>query len=214
MNPPRKQKPPRPPLVTKGGRDFFEVPSLSQKSLRRGDLVYAARAVDELLPRYANYCWNRLLIVSAEDCAEMVTAEIVGLYDAWLKVMENTNPNAKRPAMASRVFLLKAIVLLAKCQHSRDADELGLLVVDRLPDADFDAAIAECEAAVVSDDDWLIPHYVYDVHTRRGKRQGKTRTHFIRDEHEALSDASTMFANFDEMADSDSYVQAKLWGES
>jgi hypothetical protein len=203
-------------LQTKSGRDFFEVASLLQKSLRRGDIVYASRALDELLPRYANYAWNRLLIVSAEDCGEMVTAEVVGLYDAWLKVSKDTRPNPKKPAMSSRrIFMLKAIVLLAKCRHSRDADELGLLVSDRLPDAEFDAALRACEALPVNESDWQIPEYVYDVHTRRGRERGKTRKQFVREEHDALGDAPSLFENFDEMAASDEYVQPKLsWGES
>src|SRR3954470_3106395 len=119
-------------LWTKNGRDFYEVASLLQKSLRRGDIVMAARAVNELLPRYANYCWNRLMTVSAEDCADMVTGEIVALYDAWAKVNESSRDNSK-----GRVFFAKAIVILARCRHSRDADELNLLVADRLPDDEF-----------------------------------------------------------------------------
>ena len=39
----------RPRLVTKNGRDFYEVASLLQKSLRRGDIVMCSRAVNELL---------------------------------------------------------------------------------------------------------------------------------------------------------------------
>jgi hypothetical protein len=59
------------------------------------------------------------MVVSAEDCADMVTAEIVGLYDAWLKVNEGKAEKAK-----GRVFFAKAVVILARCRHSRDADEL------------------------------------------------------------------------------------------
>jgi hypothetical protein len=200
----------RPSLFTKNGRDFYEVSSLLQKALRRGDIVMASRAVNELLPRYANYCWNRLLVVSAEDCSDMVTAEVVALYDAWRKVMQDTNPES-RPGLRGRpIFLAKAIVLLAKCKHSRDADELILLVSDRIPDAEFDAAITECEAVAVDDADWDIPDYVYDVHTRVGRKRGKTRADFLRLEHDALSDATTIFANADEMIDSPTYVQPEL----
>ena len=72
-------------LVTKNRRDFYEVSSLLQKPLRRGDMIMSSRAVSELLPKHANYIWNRLMIVSAEDCGDMVTGETVALYDAWLK---------------------------------------------------------------------------------------------------------------------------------
>ena len=95
--------------VTKSGYDFYEVASLLQKSLRRGDITLAATAANELFPYYANYIWNRLLTVSAEDCADMVTTEVVALYDAWLKV----NDRGKKDR--GRIFFAKAIVLLAKC---------------------------------------------------------------------------------------------------
>jgi replication-associated recombination protein RarA len=200
----------RPPLTTKNGRDFYEVASLLQKSLRRGDIVMGARAVNELLPRYANYVWNRLLTVSAEDCADLVTAEVVGLYDAWCKVNEGDRDDSK-----GRVFLAKAVIVLAQCRHSRDADELNLLVADRIPDSEFDAAIQTCEAVAVDDAHWTIPAYVYDVHTRRGRKQGKTKAQFIREEHDALTDPTTVFVNFDEMAASREYVQPELpWSES
>jgi len=34
-----------------------------------------------------------------------------------------------------------AIVILTGCRHARDADDLNLLVSDRLPDIEFDAAL-------------------------------------------------------------------------
>jgi hypothetical protein len=202
----------RPRLLTKNGRDFFEVSSLLQKSLRRGDVVMCARAVNELLPRYANYVWNRLMTVSAEDCADLVTGEIVALYDAWTIVQKSRKGTSGPPArLEGRIFFAKAIVLLARCRHSRDADELILLVADRLPEEVFETAMREVETVFTVDDvDLQIPEYVYDVHTRRGKRRGKTRRDFIRAEHVALADPTTIFTNFDEMAASDGYVQPRF----
>ena len=171
----------------------------------RCDIVMSSRAVNELLPKYANYCRNQLLTVSAEDCADMVTAEIVGQYDAWQKVNDSTSDNSK-----GRVFFAKAIVILARCRHSRDADELNILMADRMPDELFEAAVRECEAVAADGRHFLIPDYVYDVHTRRGRRRGKTKAHFMPEEHDALVDPVTMFANFDTMAASDSYVQPEL----
>ncbi len=199
------------PLTTKTNLDFYEVASLLQKSLRRGDVVLAARAANELLPKYANYVWNRLMIVSAEDVSTMVTGEIVALYDAWKQVTRNVSPTAREPRRTGRIFTLKAIVLLAKTKHSRDADELGLLVVDRLPDDLFMAALDDVEEIMDAPaEHFEIPAYVYDVHTRRGKRAGRTKAQFIRDEHEALAGRTSIFANFDQMAASDTYVQPEL----
>lgn len=190
-------------LTTKTGKDFYEVASLLQKSLRRGDVTLASKAVNELFPQYVNYAWKRMMTVSAEDCADMVTGEIVALYDAWEKINDG-----KRPKDKGRVFLAKAVVLLAKAQHSRDADELNILVSDRLPQHEFDEALAEAERVIDGDDfDLTIPAYVYDVHTRRGKRMGKTKRQFLREEADALTDKKTVFANQDEMIDSVGYVK-------
>lgn len=188
---------------TKGGYDFYEVASLLQKSLRRGDMTLAARAANELFPKYTNYVWNRLMTVSAEDCASLVTSEIVALYDGWEKVNAGKTGKDK-----GRVFIAKAIVILAKCKHARDADELNLLVSDRYPEDSFAAeVIDQVEALIgVDSEDFKIPEYVYDVHTRRGKRMGKTKPQFMREESVALTDKSTVFDNLDQMIDSGTFV--------
>lgn len=189
-------------ITTKGGYDFYEVASLLQKTLRRGDLTLAARAANELFPTYANYTWNRLMTVSAEDCSDMVTGEIVALYDAWEKVNQGKGHKVK-----GRVFIAKAIVLLAKAKHSRDADELNILVSDRLPEQELYAALQEVEAGFeVEQRDLKIPEYVYDIHTRRGKRMGKTKAQFLREESDALTERTSVFMNLDEMIDSPEYV--------
>lgn len=188
-------------ILTDGGHDFFEVASLLQKSLRRGDITMCARAANELFPRYVNYTWNRLMTVSAEDCGEMVTSEIVALFDAWSKVNEGKSPKNK-----GRIFFAKAIILLAKSKHDRSADELNILVSDRLPEKEFIKALNQVEEV------WqdahtaiMIPNYVYDVHTYRGKRMGKTKRQFLVEESEALTDKETIFENLDEMIESNRY---------
>ena len=199
-----------PKLFTKHGRDFYVVTSLLQKSLRRGDATMAARAINELLPRYANYCWNRLMTVSAEDCADMVTGEIVALYDGWSKVNQG-----KADPTKGRIFFAKAVIILARARHSRDADELNLLVSDRIPDDIFEAALGEVEQTMDIDrDDFEIPSYVYDVHTQRGKAMGMTKQRFLVDEHHALTRQSTVIGNFDEMVESAEYVQPEFTFDS
>jgi len=206
-------------LLTRNKYDFFQVSSLLQKALRRGDVTLASKACIELLPKYANYCWNRLLIVSAEDCNYLVTQEVVALYQAWRKTTSETS--SKKPGrMEGRIFFAKAIVLLAKCRHSRDQDELILLVANRIPKDVFEAAMGEVEEVFKVDDvtaaDWEIPEWANDVHTREGRRQGATVDDFIRDEHDALENASTMFRNFHQMVDTWGYCEPDidLFGDS
>lgn len=212
---------------TKNGHDFFAVSSLMQKAIRRGDVTLASRAVCELLPKYGNYVWNRLLVVSAEDCSELVTGEVMACYLAWCK-LNDANPRSQRieedgkpgrgprsdmawdgprggQKKGSRVFFMKAVVLLCKAVHCRDADEIGLLVADRLPEKEFTRALRQAVKEMDVDEPIEIPDYVYDVHTRRGKREGKTREDFLRQEH-AVMDKS-MFLNFDEMVDAWGYIE-------
>ena len=218
---------------TKNGHDFFAVSSLMQKSLRRGDVTLASRAVCELLPKYANYVWNRLLVVSAEDCSELVTGEVMACYLAWCKLNDD-RPRSQRteegkpgrgPASdmgwdgprggmkkGSRVFFMKAVVLLAKAKHSRDADEIGLLVADRLPEKEFVRALRHAVKEIDGNEPLEIPEWVFDVHTSRGKRMGKTREDFLRQEH-AVMDA-TMFLNFDDMVNAWGYIEPAIdWGD-
>jgi replication-associated recombination protein RarA len=191
---------------TKGGYDFGEVASLLQKSLRRGDVVLASRAMNELFPQYTNYAWNRLMTVSAEDCAGVITTEIVALYDAWSKV--NTGKGLKDKG---RIFLAKAIVLLATAKHSRDADTLNLLVSDRLPEDVFAAEVAESEALIgITSEAFDIPAWVYDVHTMTGKRAGKTKQQFIREEEDGLVNKVTVFENLDELIESPTFRDPSL----
>jgi hypothetical protein len=146
------------------------------------------------------------MVVSAEDCHDLVTGEIVALFDAWTKINETSRDKSK-----GRIFFAKAVVILATCRHSRDADELNILVVDRLPEDEFDAALAESESIMrVGAADFLIPSYVYDVHTRRGKARGKTKAMFLREERDALTNQLSMFSNLDAMIDSPEYVEPQF----
>lgn len=181
---------------TPGGYDFYEVASLLQKSLRRGDSTLAARAANELFPQYANYIWNRLLTVSAEDTHGIITHEVVALFDAWEQVNKGKSPKGSK----GRVFIAKAIVLIAQAKHSRDADSLNNLVSDQMPEPMFRAAVEQAESMIgVPSEQFSIPDYTYDKHTRRGKQMGRTVEDFLVMEEEALSRRVTMYANIDDM---------------
>lgn len=182
--------------LTKGGYDFYEVASLLQKSLRRGDSTLASRAANELFPQYTNYIWNRMLTVSAEDCHGLITHEIVALFDAWTQVNVGKTPKGSK----GRVFIAKAIVLLSQVKHSRDADSLNVLISDRLPEPEFRAAVEASEALIdVPPKHFTIPSYTYDKHTRRGAKMGKTVMDFLIEEEAGLSNRTTMYANIDQM---------------
>jgi replication-associated recombination protein RarA len=68
--------------LTRKGHNFFDMASMLQKSIRRGDVKNAAYAAYELFGNYNRYLWKRLVVISAEDCYGLVTKEIVALMEA------------------------------------------------------------------------------------------------------------------------------------
>jgi replication-associated recombination protein RarA len=169
-----------PRRTTIRGYHLSDVASALQKAVRRGDARIAGYfAIEMFESGYAAYAWRRLLTISAEDCAGLVTAEIKALYDSWLVI--HAAPKGKG---RGRVFLAKAVVLLCLAAKSRDADHLTNLVYDprAIADGVVERALAEARATMEP-----IPDYAFDCHTREGKRRGKTRDDFFVEEHDALS---------------------------
>lgn len=167
-------------LRTQRGYDFYKVSSSLQKAVRRGDVRVAGYMALELFPKYADYCWKRLLTISAEDCYGVVTKEIKALYDAFWIV----NKGKKGDRLGGRVFISKAVILLCTTRHNRDADILSNFVYDKrrgLTDAQIDAYMNE-----VREENIPIPGYAYDCHTREGKMRGKTKAQFFVEEEQAL----------------------------
>lgn len=168
-------------LRTQRGYDLYEVASALQKSIRRADVKLAGYMALELFPRYAEYCWKRLLTISAEDCYGLVTQEIKSLYDSFWVV----NKGKKGEDLKGRIFISKAVIILCTCKHSRDADLLSNYIYDKkalLSDEEIESLMDE-----VRNEKTQIPEYVYDCHTRKGKAAGKTKQQFFVEEEESLA---------------------------
>lgn len=162
-------------LRTINGYDFFEVSSAMQKAIRRADAYVAGFFALELWhSNYSDYVWKRLFTISAEDCYGLITKEIEALWQGH----ELVNKNKAEPK--GRIFVSKAVLLLCECRKNRDADHLQNLVYDR-NDIDVERWIDDVRAFPIG-----IPSYTFDVHTRKGKKQGRTKEEFFRDEYEAL----------------------------
>ncbi len=179
-------------LFTKNGYDFFEVASALQKSIRRNDVRVAAYFGVELWASgYGNYLWKRLYTISAEDCWGLITHEIDALHTGY----DLVNTGAKEPK--GRIFIGKAIILLCECYKSRDADHLNNLVVDKVAPDDAMVLQALDDARRDPID---VPPYTYDVHTRKGKKMGKTKEQFFQEEHASL--VPRVPGLFDDLAES------------
>lgn len=163
-------------MVTKNGYSFYDMTSMLQKAIRRGDYQRAGFAANELIPRYRKYLWKRLLVISAEDCYGIITKEIIGL-----KLADDSNEGK------DNIFFAKAIVLLCQAKKNRDACYFACnyMTDDNLIDPSTIEVPTELEKCRLEKD--IIPDYVFDVHTLRGKRMGKTIEDMIRDEQAALN---------------------------
>ena len=163
-------------IRTNGGYDFFEVSSAMQKAIRRADAAVAGFFALELWESgYRDYVWKRLFTISAEDCYGIITKEIEALWQGHELV------NKKATAPKGRIFVSKAVIILCECRKCRDADHLQNLIYDR-KEIDVEKWIEDVRLNPI-----LIPQYTFDVHTRRGKKQGRTKEEFFRDEFNALN---------------------------
>lgn len=167
-------------LFTQRGYDFYEVSSALQKSIRRGDVKLAGYMALELFPKYSEYCWKRLLTISAEDCFGIVTKEVMALYEAFHVI----NKGKKGNELKGRIFISKAVILLCMTKHNRDADLLSNYIYDKK----YDVSDNEIEKMFeeIRNENMSVPDYVYDVHTMKGKRSGKTKADFFKQEDEDL----------------------------
>lgn len=163
-------------ITTKGGYDFYEVSSAMQKAIRRADIAVAGFFALELWESgFRDYVWKRLFTISAEDCFGIITKEIEALWQGHELV------NKKATSPKGRIFVSKAVILLCECRKCRDADHLQNLIYDR-KEIDVEKWIEDVRLNPIT-----IPQYTFDVHTRRGKKQGRTKEEFFRDEFNALN---------------------------
>lgn len=92
-------------MLTRTGRSFYEITSVMQHGIRKGDYELAGYCMWELWPQYAQYLRKRFLIISAEDCFGVITKEILHLCD-----------------IGDAESMSKALLLMCQSKKNRDAD--------------------------------------------------------------------------------------------
>ena len=163
---------------TRNGHDMFVMASLLQKAIRRGEHELAAYAAHELaIKHWRSYLWKRLLTISAEDCYGIMTQEIEALHNSDVFVNANRTEDKK-----SNIFIAKAVTLLLMALKNRDADYLSVNHM-RFKEIMTDEQVVDLVGAELT----AIPEYVYDVHTLRGKKRGKTKMDMLVEEQEAMT---------------------------
>jgi replication-associated recombination protein RarA len=150
-------------LMTPGGYRCDEVASALQKTIRRGHEREALFWATELeLAGFGNYVWKRLRIIASEDVGvadPSVALTVRALYENWLD--ETKRQKDDRYAGFHRVFLLHAVVLLARAPKSRMLDH-ALMVM-------YGGERPRPE----------VPDYALDMHTKRGRQMGRRLDHFF-----------------------------------
>lgn len=93
---------------TDTGYNMYDMISMLQKAIRRSDYENAGFAANQVKNSYRNVMWNRLLVISSEDCFGVVTKEI-------LKLREQDN------ILKSDDNISNAVALLCRVEKNRDA---------------------------------------------------------------------------------------------
>jgi len=93
---------------TESGYNMYDMLSTIQKGIRRGNYELAGWGAQQLQGAYRTVMWNRMMVISSEDCYGILTKEIVSLREQDLKYKNNTN-------------ISNAMALLCRARKSRDA---------------------------------------------------------------------------------------------
>ena len=94
--------------VTESGYNMYDILSCMQKAIRRGMYDLAAFSASELKTTFRKVMWNRLFVISSEDCYGILTKELLNLYE-----QDMTCKNTKH--------IGNAVALLCRALKSRDA---------------------------------------------------------------------------------------------
>jgi replication-associated recombination protein RarA len=145
---------------TPRGYDLFELLSALQKDVRRGKECQAVFWAVELESFSQETLWNRLSVIASED---------IGIADPLaplvIDVLEKEYNDAKRRGNDShRLFLVNAVLFLARSPKSRIVDDLLITVYG---DIKFRDKRLE------------IPDYALDMHTLRGAKNGRGIKDFL-----------------------------------
>lgn len=168
--------------TTKNGHNMYDMASMLQKAIRRCDFERAGYAAYELFGNYHTFLWKRMIVSSAEDCYGIMTKEIVAL-----KMADDIVNKGKKGYEKDPLFVAKAITLLCMARKNRD----GCYVACNFMNTDEVLSEDEIEHVDIANypklDDKDIPEWVFDCHTLKGKRNGKTEVDMGEDEQKALT---------------------------
>jgi replication-associated recombination protein RarA len=146
--------------LTARGYDIYELLSALQKDIRRCNEYQALHWAIELETYNVKALWNRLRVIASEDIG-IANSEATILVD----VLERQyNDALKRENSPSRLFLVHAVLYLARSKKSRIVDDLLITAYDNIK---------------YKGEKLPIPDYTLDHHTLRGCKMGRGFKFFV-----------------------------------
>jgi len=145
---------------TSRGYDIYELLSALQKDIRRYKEYQAVFWAAELESFNPTALWNRLRVIASEDIG--IANPLAPLI---IDVLEKEYNSAKERGNDSyRLFLVHAVLFLARSRKSRIVDDLLNVVYGEIQHEDKKLPI---------------PDYALDMHTLRGKKMGRGFDYFF-----------------------------------
>lgn len=93
---------------TESGYNMYDMLSTIQKGIRRGNYELAGWGAKQLQGSFRSVMWNRMFVISSEDCYGILTKEIVALREKDFQERDNR-------------YISNAMALLCRARKSRDA---------------------------------------------------------------------------------------------
>lgn len=144
-------------IRTRKDYSFYDCSSAFQKEIRRSNEKKALFFAFELYASgYSKYIWKRMFVIASEDIGladDSVAVKLNALYNNW-KMINETGANG------SSVPFVHAVMILARAKKSRICDHAKIY-------------------AMKTDDNFDIPDYAYDMHTRKGKQLKRGNQYFL-----------------------------------
>lgn len=143
-------------MLTEKGYEFFEVSSAFQKSIRRcmeDESLYWA--IELWNSNYKEYVWKRMLIIASEDVGlaePQMATHIWSLYQIYTQLAKKKDKHCPE-----KLQFVQAVVMLARCKKSRYID---MILADKF--------------MTHSKTHLEIPEWAYDMHTRKGRKMGRS----------------------------------------
>lgn len=154
---------------TKNGHGMFDVSSALVNAVDNADYELVGYTANELYVRYKNFLWKTIMMIAKNVCVNHPSA--MREIDA-LRRIDNEQAGAVNE---TPIYVAKALVILVKLVKYDSS----------IFDYSYEYKIADM--SYYDNRHIAIPQYVFDCHTIRGKRMGKTKQMFVVDEQNALN---------------------------